>query len=114
MLARLLTRMIDAQAAWTRPLGDAVHRPLQALFQAIPAVRDLLNGRWLGHPLHAVLTDAPIGILFLVLVFDLLRMPEAAGWALVVGIVTMLGAALAGFADYSDTDGRARERATLH
>ena len=114
MLARLLTRMIDAQAAWTRPLGDAVHRPLQALFHRMPAVRDLLNGRWLGHPLHAVLTDAPIGILFLVIVFDILRMPEAAGWALVFGILTMLAAALAGFADYADTDGRPRERATLH
>jgi nitrite reductase/ring-hydroxylating ferredoxin subunit/uncharacterized membrane protein len=106
--------MIDAQEAWTRPLGDAVHRPLHALFQKFPAIRDLLNGRWLGHPLHAVLTDAPIGILLLVLIFDLLRMPEAAGWALVFGILTMLAAALAGFADYSDTDGRPRERATLH
>src|SRR5439155_767144 len=70
--------------------------------------------RRLGHPLHAVLTDAPIGILFLVIVFDVLSMPDAADWALIVGILTMLGAALAGFADYADTDGKARERATLH
>ena len=114
MLARLLTRMIDAQEAWTRPLGDAVHRPLHALFQRMPAIRDLLNGRWLGHPLHAVLTDAPIGILFLVIVFDFFSMAEAASWALAVGILAMLGAALAGYADYADTDGKARERATLH
>jgi nitrite reductase/ring-hydroxylating ferredoxin subunit len=31
-----------------------------------------------------------------------------------VGILAMVGAALAGFADYADTDGKARERATLH
>ena len=80
----------------------------------MPAVRDLLNGRWLGHPLHAVLTDAPIGILFLVIVFDVLGMPVAAVWALAIGILAMLAAALAGSADYADTDGRARERATLH
>jgi nitrite reductase/ring-hydroxylating ferredoxin subunit/uncharacterized membrane protein len=114
VLARLLIRLIDAQATWTKPLGDLAHRFLHWLFHKMPAVRDLLNGRWLGHPLHAVLTDAPIGILFIVVVFDVLRMPEAAGWALVVGILTMLAAALAGFADYADTDGRARERATLH
>ena len=114
MLARLLIRMIDAQAAWTKPLGDLAHRFLFWLFHRMPAVRDLLNGRWLGHPLHAVLTDAPTGILFLVIVFDLLRMPEAAGWALLLGILSMLAAALAGMADYADTDGRARERATLH
>src|SRR5215210_1893743 len=114
MLARGLIRIIDAQGVWTRPLGDLEHSFLHWLFHQMPAVRDLLNGRWLGHPLHAVLTDAPIGILFLSLVFDVLRMPDAAAWALGVGILAMLGAALAGFADYADTDGRARERATLH
>jgi nitrite reductase/ring-hydroxylating ferredoxin subunit/uncharacterized membrane protein len=114
MVARLLLRLIDAQAGWTRPLGDLAHRFLHWLFHGMPAIRDLLNGRWLGHPVHAVLTDAPIGILFLVIVFDVLRLPDAAAWALGVGILAMVAAALAGFADYADTDGRARERATLH
>jgi nitrite reductase/ring-hydroxylating ferredoxin subunit/uncharacterized membrane protein len=114
VLARWLTRVMDAQAVWTRPWGDLVHRFLFWLFQRIPAVRDLLVGRWLGHPLHAVLTDAPIGILFLVIVFDALGMAEAAAWTLGVGILTMLAAAVAGYADYADTDGKARERATLH
>jgi nitrite reductase/ring-hydroxylating ferredoxin subunit/uncharacterized membrane protein len=114
VLARALTRLMDAQAGWTRPLGDAAHRFLFWLFSRMTPIRDLLVGRWLGHPLHAVLTDAPIGILFLSLVFDVLRMPEPAGWAMLVGILAMLAAALAGFADYADTDGKARERATLH
>jgi nitrite reductase/ring-hydroxylating ferredoxin subunit/uncharacterized membrane protein len=114
MLARLLTRAMDAQGVWTRPLGDLAHRFLFWLFQAVPALRDLLIGRWLGHPLHAVLTDAPIGILFLVIVFDVVGQPGAATVALIVGILAMLAAALAGFADYADTDGKARERATLH
>jgi nitrite reductase/ring-hydroxylating ferredoxin subunit/uncharacterized membrane protein len=114
MLARWLVRVMDAQGGWTRPLGDLVHRFLNWLFGGIPGLRDLLIGRWLGHPLHAVLTDVPIGILFLVVVFDVLGASSAAAWALAVGILAMVGAALAGFADYADTDGRARERATLH
>jgi nitrite reductase/ring-hydroxylating ferredoxin subunit/uncharacterized membrane protein len=114
MLARFLTRIMDAQSVWTLPLGDLAHRFLYWLFSRMPAVRDLLIGRWLGHPLHAVLTDAPIGILFLVIVFDVLDFPDAAVITLVLGILAMLAAALAGFADYADTDGRARERATLH
>jgi nitrite reductase/ring-hydroxylating ferredoxin subunit/uncharacterized membrane protein len=114
LLARLLTRVMDSQGAWTRPLGDLVHRFLFWLFQGLPWLRDLLIGRWLGHPLHAVLTDAPIGVLFLVIVFDVLANPGAATVTLAFGILAMLGAALAGFADYSDTDGKARERATLH
>jgi len=105
---------MDAQGAWTRPLGDLAFRFLHWLFGLMPAVRDLFVGRWLGHPLHAVLTDAPIGVLFLVIVFDVLGNPGAATVTLAFGILAMLGAALAGFADYADTDGKARERATLH
>lgn len=114
MLARWLTSVMDAQAVWTRPLGDLLHRFLFWLFQKLPWLRDLLVGRWLGHPLHAVLTDAPIGILFLVIVFDVLGDPGTAVVILGIGILAMIAAALAGYADYADTDGRARERATLH
>jgi nitrite reductase/ring-hydroxylating ferredoxin subunit/uncharacterized membrane protein len=113
-MARWLVRVMDAQRPWVRPLGDFVHRIDHAVFHAVPSIRDLLNGRWLGHPIHAVLTDAPIGILFLVIVLDLVGQPAAAGWALAIGVLAMAGAALAGLADYADTDGLARERATLH
>ncbi len=113
---RWLARLIQAQGGWARPFGDFNHRWLNALFRPIPAIRDFLNGRWLGHPLHGVLTDAPIGILFLVVLFDLAGEPEATATRaiLLVGILTMLAAAVAGLADLSDTDGTARERATLH
>lgn len=114
MLPRWLTRVMDAQGVWTKPLGDLLHRFFFWFFGLMPPVRDLLVGRWLGHPIHAVLTDVPIGILFLVIVFDVVAMPDAAFWALVFGILAMLGAAVAGYADYADTDGKARERATLH
>jgi nitrite reductase/ring-hydroxylating ferredoxin subunit/uncharacterized membrane protein len=114
MLARWLIRLMDAQAGWVRPLGQGAHRFLHALFHRVPALRDALNGRWLGHPLHAAITDVPIGILGLVILFDVVGLGDAGRWALAVGILAMAGAALAGFADYADTDGRARERATLH
>jgi len=110
----MLLRVIDGQAIWTKPLGDLSHRFFHWLFHLMPAVRDFLNGRWLGHPLHAVLTDAPIGIVFLVIVFDVLGNPGAATVTLVVGVLAMIAAAMTGFADYADTDGKARERATLH
>ena len=111
---RILGRLIAAQARWARPLGDFNQRWLHALFRPMPAVRDVLNGRWLGHPLHSVLTDAPIGILFLVIVLDVAGQRAAADIALIVGILSMLAAAVTGATDYSDTDGVARERATVH
>jgi len=113
-MARWLTWLMDAQTPWTRPLGTWAFGWLHRFFSWAPTLRDFLIGRWLGHPIHAVLTDAPIGILFLVPVFDLLPNPVSAEVALIVGILAMIAAATAGFADYADTDGSARDRATLH
>ncbi len=113
-MGRFLTRLIDAQAGWARPLGDFNHRWLTALFRPLGAIKDLLHGRWLGHPLHAASTDLPIGMLALVMVFDLIGQPVAADVALVAGIVFALASALSGLADYTDTDGSARVRATVH
>lgn len=113
-MARFLTRLIDAQAFWARPFGDFNQRWLSALFHRMWTIKDLLHGRWLGHPLHSALTDLPIGVMTLVVVFDLLGQPGAADVALIAGIVLMLLSAVSGAADYSDTDGTARMRATIH
>src|SRR3954452_3768244 len=110
----MLTPLMDSPRPWRKPLGDWIHGIDHAVFHAVPMLRDLLNGRWLGHPLHPAITDIPIGVLGLVILFDVIGQPVAAWWSLLVGVLAMLGAALAGYADYADTDGRARERATLH
>src|SRR5207253_2049444 len=99
---RWLTRLMDAQDGWVRPLGTWAHGWLNRFFSWASGLRDFLNGRWLGHPIHAVLTDVPIGVLFLVIVFDVLGQPGAATVTLAVGVLAMLAAAAAGFADYSD------------
>jgi Ferredoxin subunits of nitrite reductase and ring-hydroxylating dioxygenases len=102
------------QDSWARPLGDFNHRWLSAVFRPIRPIKDLLNGVWLGHPLHGAATDIPIGTLLLVVAFDLLNLRVAADVALVATILFMLGAALTGAADYVNTDGAARVRTTLH
>ena len=113
-MARLLARLVALNDVWARPLGDFNHRWVSALFRPIRPIRDLLNGRWLGHPLHAASTDLPIGLLLGTVVLDLVGQPAAADIALIATIVTMLLSALSGLADYADTDGMARTRATLH
>jgi nitrite reductase/ring-hydroxylating ferredoxin subunit/uncharacterized membrane protein len=113
-MGRLLARMLAAQDAWARPLGDFNHRWINALFRPIRPIRDLLNGTWLGHPLHPAATDIPLGTLLATVVLDLLGQPAAADIALVATILFMLAAALTGAADYADTDGAARVRATTH
>ena len=113
-MGRLIARIIAAQDGWATPLGDFNHRWLSALFRPIRPLKDFLNGVWLGHPLHAAATDIPIGTLLLVVVLDLIGQPAAADIALVATILFMLAAAVTGAADYTDTDGTARVRATTH
>ena len=113
-MARFLARLVALNDAWARPFGDFNHRWVAALFRPIRPIKDLLHGRWLGHPLHAASTDLPIGLLLGVVVLDLLGQPGAADIVLLATIVTMLLSALSGLADYADTDGTPRTRATLH
>src|SRR5918992_4097952 len=114
MLARLFIGLINAQAGWARPFGDFNNRWVSALFRPMRPVKDFLNGKWLGHPVHGALTDLPVGIFTLAIVFDLLDLREAADISVWLGILGMLGAAVAGLADYSDTDGHPRMVATVH
>ena len=114
MIGRLLVRMLNAQSGWARPFGDFNHRWLSALFGPIKPVKDFLNGKWLGHSIHAALTDVPIGVFTLAIIFDLFDQRTAADWAVAFGILAMLGAAVAGLADYTDTDDHPRMVATVH
>ena len=113
-MARLLARLVALNDGWARPFGEFNRRWATALFRPMKPIRDLLNGRWLGHPLHSALTDVPIGMLVGVVILDVLGQPTAADIVLVGTIVFMVLSALAGLADYSETEGRALTRATLH
>ena len=113
-MARLLARLVASQDGWARPFGDFNHRWLNALFRPIHPIKDLLDGTWLGHPVHGAMTDLPIGALLLAVILDIVGQSAAADIAIAATILFMLGAAVTGAADYADTDGTARTRATLH
>ena len=113
-MARFLARLVAINDGWAKPFGAFNERWTRPLFSAIKPVRDLLQGRWLGHPLHAAITDIPIGLLLGSVVLDLLGQTGAADVTLVATVLFMVAAALSGLADYSETDGVALTRATLH
>ena len=113
-MARFLTRLIDMQSAWARPLGDFNRRWLSAIYDRSGPLKDLAHGRWLGHPLHSATTDIPIGAVTVTIVLDLLNYRAAADVALVLGVVFLVLSAVSGAADYTDTDGTALLRATVH
>jgi len=113
-VARLPARLVASQDGWARPFGDFNHRWLSALFRPIHPIKDFLDGTWLGHPVHGAMTDLPIGALLLAVILDIVGQSAAADIAIAATILFMLGAAVTGAADYADTDGTARTRATLH
>lgn len=113
-MARFFARLVAMNDGWAKPFGDFNHRWTSALFRRIRPIRDFLNGRWLGHPVHSAVTDIPIGMLLGVVVLDVISQPTAADVLLVGTVLFMLAAAVTGLADYSETDGTARTRATLH
>jgi nitrite reductase/ring-hydroxylating ferredoxin subunit len=66
-------------------------------------LRDTLHGVWLGHPLHPMLIQAPLGAWLSASILDLTRGDEQAARQLVVtGLVAAAPAALAGAADWSE------------
>ena len=113
-MARFLARLTAINDSWARPFGEFNHRWTSALFRAMTPIRDLLQGRWLGHPLHAASTDIPIGMLLGSVVLDIIGQPTGADVTLALTILFMVASALSGLADYSETQGSALTRATLH
>jgi nitrite reductase/ring-hydroxylating ferredoxin subunit/uncharacterized membrane protein len=104
---------IDAIA---NPLAEAVHESLEHA----EAAKTFLHGAWLGHPLHPVLTDIPVGAWTTALVLDATSgshhdtYGNAADTAIAVGLAGAVGSAVTGLADWSETDGRSRRLGLVH
>ena len=58
-----IARLTDQPALDTiaQPLSQAIRSTFETAGPAGQQVKDALHGVWLGHPLHPVLTDVPIG-----------------------------------------------------
>lgn len=66
-------------------------------------LRDVLHGVWLGHPLHPMLVQVPVGAWLSASILDLARGDERAARLLVAtGLIAAVPAALAGAADWSE------------
>ena len=95
-----------------KPVSSAVAGPLSNR-----ALKDALSGTWLGHPLHPMLTDIPIGSWTSAFVLDIVggkRGRQAADMLVGIGILSALPTAAAGLSDWADTIGEERRVGTVH
>jgi nitrite reductase/ring-hydroxylating ferredoxin subunit/uncharacterized membrane protein len=105
VIRRFVAGVLDAQNGWADPLGEWIQQKiLNPILNRVRPLKDFLNGTWLGHSVHAMVTDVPVGAFTLAIVLDILNVRAGADVAIAVGILGMLAAMLAGWADYADTD----------
>ena len=112
-----------AKQEWLDEISDPLQAAVHGAFPGEPgrAIKNALHGTWLGHPLHPVLTDIPIGAWTVAAVLDVLDVVidrddvgDAADAAIAVGIAGALGAAVTGLTDWSDTSDRGRRLGLVH
>ena len=114
---------------WARPLrgiGGGIAGITNGVYRVLGApgrfLQDTLNGSYLGHPTHGLLTDAAVGAVTALLVLDAAAVlfgasdrETASRIVLGFGALSAWGAVLAGLTDHKDVDpGDARNVATLH
>lgn len=110
---------------WLQPVSDALQKAVHSVYDSAGDagrnVKNALHGVWLGHPLHAVVTDLPVGAWTTALVCDAMEeitgsqeFGRGADLAIGVGLAGAVIAAASGLTDWAETDGRARKIGVTH
>jgi nitrite reductase/ring-hydroxylating ferredoxin subunit/uncharacterized membrane protein len=109
---------------WLDPLGDRLQPAVAGLYRAGGetgrVIRDMLHGTWLGHPLHPVLTDIPLGAWTVALVLDAMDNGRGRGFSrtadasIGLGLAGAVGAAATGLTDWHHTANGDRRTGLVH
>ncbi len=110
---------------WLDKASETLQPAITETFKAGGAtgqeIKNALHGKWLGHPLHPVITDVPLGAWTTALALDAIEAlsgrkeyAPGADAAIAIGLVGAVGAAVTGLTDWSDTSGRARKIGLMH
>src|SRR4051795_1267551 len=111
-LMGFLDRIADVPA-----FDKAIEPARRAVLSALrpPAIKDFLHGTWLGHPLHPVLVQVPVGSWISAGLLDAVPPLRPAATALIgTGVVAAVPAALSGAADWSEQGPGVRRVGALH
>src|SRR5258708_7650220 len=123
-LRHAIGEVVERQT-WLDKLANPVQNWLLALFgqpgQPNRKMKDMLNGTWLGHSLHPVLTDVPLGAWSGTMLLDLVWLSNedegiahGSDLSLLLGLLGATGAAVTGVTDWSSLDVPVRPFRLLH
>jgi nitrite reductase/ring-hydroxylating ferredoxin subunit/uncharacterized membrane protein len=96
-------RGVDRLERWSG--ADALIGAVRAAVRAAPlgSARDVLHGRWLGHPVHPLMVQLPIGTWLSAAVLDVLPGHRRAAQVLIgAGLATAGPAAVTGWTDWAE------------
>ena len=133
MATRLPTIADDTVSAlerqqWLGPIEERLQRAVVRAFDSAGtaghSLKNFLHGTWLGHPLHPVLTDVPLGAWTAAFVLDVMeatapwyrrrQYAQGADACIAIGIAGAAGAAVTGLTDWTGTDGAPRRKGLVH
>ncbi len=113
-LARAVHRMENASGL---DRFDAVPGRVAQVLTSSEGRRAVLHGRWLGHAVHPLLTDLPLGMWASASVLDVLGGPQsrpATERLLAVGLAAAVPTAVTGLAEWGPTEGADRRVGLVH
>src|SRR5437016_1241693 len=124
MLNHVVNRFVDRQR-WLEPVADVLQKIVAGSYKLLGnpghTLKTFVHGTWLGHPLHPVITDIPIGAWTLAVLFDIIYLfnrsqtwISAADLTIFVGLLAALGAAVTGYTDWNETVDRERRVGIAH
>ena len=109
---------------WLGEAGEAIRPVVLKTFKAGGGtgqkIKNFLHGKWLGHPLHPVLTDVPIGSWTVAAVLDGIELTgnkdyqAGADAAISIGIAGALASAVSGLTDWTATNSKRQKVGLMH
>src|SRR3954462_1656181 len=109
---------------WLQPIQEKGEELVKSAYGAAgtagQTVKNALHGVWLGHPLHPAITDVPVGSWTVAAALDLLELRgdsnyrSGADFAVLLGLLSAVPAAISGATDWSDTQGKAQRVGAVH
>ena len=123
MSSKSLMKIIDDQQ-WLAEAGEAIQPVILNAFKAGGKagndIKNLLHGKWLGHTLHPLVTDVPIGAWTAAAFLDWMeffgseKYKAGADAAVTIGLAGAAGAAVTGITDWTGTTQIERKAGLAH
>ncbi len=122
MIAAMIDRLVQSQK-WLEPLGAFEQKLVGAIYKPFGSpgqrLKSFLHGAWLGHALHPIIVDIPLGAWTVAIIADMVGLtgkvsPGVGDFGVFVGLVAALAAVVTGYNDHHETYGKELRVATAH